>query len=209
MQTRDGMQNGMQVRMFVPSMIGLCGMLLLCAGNGAFAKGQDNGQNPNSSTNSNNKMNTRRGDRMKNDGMKNDGMKNDRMKRDNYDSSMNANAVVGDPFGYSTRYMGIDPDTDWRVKMVFAENRNRVHMSTDPVEIDPAPMNYPEAAPGSLDAYHFTDYTHNDISEGSVSDVRERKERIMAAYRHAEERRTREMMRNNGMMNNNMSASRQ
>ena len=40
----------------------------------------------------------------------------------------------------------------------------------DPFTADPAPVNYPLAAPGSLDLYHFSDYTMNKIGTGSATD---------------------------------------
>ena len=56
---------------------------------------------------------------------------------------------------------------------------------------DPAPMSYPQAAPGSLHLYHWKDYTQRKIENGSVSDKRwdnehkkEKKRRERAASYH-------------------------
>ena len=38
--------------------------------------------------------------------------------------------------------------------------------------VDPAPLNYPMAAPDTLDVYHFDSYTGNRVMEGSVTDHR-------------------------------------
>ncbi len=40
----------------------------------------------------------------------------------------------------------------------------------DPFTADPAPVNYPLAAPSSLDLYHFSDYTMNELRTGSATD---------------------------------------
>lgn len=169
-------------------------------GNGNQTGTNRNGTNNTNSNNTNSGRGMRRGERMRND---RNGTTYTGSNNYGGDMSPNPNGVVGDPWGFSDKYMGIDDQTDARVREVFNENRNRIHLSTDPVDIDPAPMDYPAAAPGSLDVYHYTDYTHNDIAEGSVSDVRYRKERILMHYHHAEQRRLREMMRNNGGTRNN------
>lgn len=40
----------------------------------------------------------------------------------------------------------------------------------NPFMADPAPVNYPLAAPASLDLYHFSDYTMNELRTGSAAD---------------------------------------
>ncbi len=42
-------------------------------------------------------------------------------------------------------------------------------MDDDDMMMDPAPLSYPFAAPGSLHLYHWTDYTHKRIVEESTS----------------------------------------
>lgn len=43
---------------------------------------------------------------------------------------------------------------------------------------DPFPINYPFAAPGSLDLYSFSDYTMNNLVPGSASDRKMDKDRV-------------------------------
>ena len=56
---------------------------------------------------------------------------------------------------------------------------------------DPAPLSYPQAAPGSLDLYHWKDYTQTRMRTGSVEDQRWNQE-------HKKEKERRERMKNNG-----------
>lgn len=42
----------------------------------------------------------------------------------------------------------------------------------DEMMFDPAPMSYPQAAPGSINLYHWKDYTQRKMEPGSVSDKR-------------------------------------
>lgn len=44
---------------------------------------------------------------------------------------------------------------------------------------DPAPLNYPMAAPGTLNLYHYNTYSGNNIMQGSVSDARMDRQRRM------------------------------
>ena len=46
----------------------------------------------------------------------------------------------------------------------------------DPFTADPAPVNYPFAAPGTLDLYHFSDYGMNKLGEGSAADKKMEKQ---------------------------------
>lgn len=49
---------------------------------------------------------------------------------------------------------------------------NRQSYYDDPFTADPAPVNYPLAAPASLDLYHFRTYQMNELRTGSVTDTR-------------------------------------
>ncbi len=49
---------------------------------------------------------------------------------------------------------------------------NRQSYYDDPFTADPAPVNYPLAAPASLDLYHFRTYQMNELRSGSVTDTR-------------------------------------
>jgi hypothetical protein len=44
--------------------------------------------------------------------------------------------------------------------------------SEDPLNTDPMPASYPFAAPGSLDLYHWSDYTKMKMEAGSVANTR-------------------------------------
>ena len=46
----------------------------------------------------------------------------------------------------------------------------------DPFTADPAPVNYPFAAPASLDLYHFSDYSMDKLGTGSASDKKMEKQ---------------------------------
>ena len=48
----------------------------------------------------------------------------------------------------------------------------------NPLMVDPAPANYPIAAPGSLHLFSYSDYTMNKMMPGSATDVRMDKERM-------------------------------
>ena len=55
-------------------------------------------------------------------------------------------------------------------------------MSSDPdyyTYRDPAPLNYPMAAPGSLEMFHYDSYHGNNIMQGSVTDARMDRQREM------------------------------
>ena len=98
--------------------------------------------------------------------------------------------MMDDSSGFASLYSGLDSMNQQSLQMVFAENRDRVFPNEeDPVRIDPAPWNYPSAAPGAIDTYHFTDYTHDHIAVGSVTDTRMEKKRIMYAYEQMQMRR--------------------
>jgi len=72
---------------------------------------------------------------------------------------------------------------------------HKMHHSTDwdgeEMMFDPAPMSYPQAAPGSLHLYHWKDYTQTKMSPGSATDKRwdnehkkDKKRHDRAAYFH-------------------------
>jgi hypothetical protein len=49
--------------------------------------------------------------------------------------------------------------------------------------MDPAPLRYPEAAPGSLNLYHWTDYTRTTLAPGSVEEARWKQQHEMDKMR--------------------------
>jgi len=53
---------------------------------------------------------------------------------------------------------------------------------------DPAPADYPFAAPGSLHIYHWKDYTKTELEPGSPQDVRVENERKIAQQQEEEQR---------------------
>lgn len=147
-----------------------------------------NGQNGNQ--NNNNQMNTdrnrgRRGDRRM-DNMNNSGM----------------NADLG-PYAY--RYADLGPSVEGDLQTVMAERQYLIRPDDeDPVLVDPAPWNYPNAAPGAVDLYHWVDYTRNQLEPGSIYNIRHEKERILEAANARDRRRLREMRRNMAGMGTDM-----
>ena len=71
-------------------------------------------------------------------------------------------------------------------KMAMMGNKNmtardafRMSYYDNPFMADPAPVNYPQAAPGSLHLYSFSDYTGTKMVEGSVGDIKSDKDKMM------------------------------
>ena len=113
------------------------------------------------------------------------------MSQSNSSSHM---TMMDDSSGFSNLYRGLGPENEERLREVFAENKDRMFPNEeDPVLIDPAPWNYPSAAPGAIDALHFTDYTQNFLVQGSVEDSRYRKAQILMAYTKMQMRRARDL----------------
>jgi len=78
-----------------------------------------------------------------------------------------------------------------------SDKDHKMHHNTawddDDMMFDPAPMSYPQAAPGSIHLYHWKDYTQTKMEPGSAADKRweiehkkdkKRHEREHAAYFH-------------------------
>jgi len=65
----------------------------------------------------------------------------------------------------------------------------------DPLLVDPMPMSYPWAAPGSLNMYHWTDYTTKTPAPGSVQEERQARERLRDERRRMRRERLDSMMR--------------
>jgi len=78
-----------------------------------------------------------------------------------------------------------------------SDKDHKMHHNTawddDEMMFDPAPMSYPQAAPGGIHLYHWKDYTQTTMEPGSVADKRwenqhkkdkKRHEREHAAYFH-------------------------
>lgn len=73
-----------------------------------------------------------------------------------------------------------------------AENRNMMGMmdSDDPSMVEPAPLSYPMAAPGTLHLYHFDSFTGNMVTPGSVTDARMEKEMMRDKMRFGDAMRS-------------------
>src|SRR5579871_803401 len=70
-----------------------------------------------------------------------------------------------------------------------SERDHKTHHSAtmdedDQPMFDPAPVSYPQAAPGSLNLYHWKDYTQTKMENGSVNDKRREQERKQDKKRH-------------------------
>ncbi len=63
-------------------------------------------------------------------------------------------------------------------KGMTARDAMRMSYYDDPFMADPAPVNYPQAAPGSLHLYNFSDYTGDKLVPGSPEDKRMERERM-------------------------------
>ena len=82
-----------------------------------------------------------------------------------------------------------ETDRDRMHRMAMKMHRRDAMMTDDEkmdekMGIDPAPMGYPRAAPGSLHLYHWTDYTKTDIAPGSAADQRDKETRMMEMKMH-------------------------
>jgi len=64
----------------------------------------------------------------------------------------------------------------------------------DPALVDPAPMTYPFAAPGSLHLNHWTDYTRRFMAPGSAQEEREARRELLHKRMRTREERTRAML---------------
>ena len=79
----------------------------------------------------------------------------------------------------------ITPGSVTDKRMDKAMMRDQMMMSKGPMHFDrammpdPFPINYPFAAPGSLDLYSFSDYTGDKLVPGSASDRKADKDRMM------------------------------
>jgi hypothetical protein len=60
----------------------------------------------------------------------------------------------------------------------YQSTMNSDTMMSDMDMADPAPMQYPLAAPGSLDLYHYVTYRSNKLVPGSVAETRWEQERM-------------------------------
>jgi len=74
--------------------------------------------------------------------------------------------------------MAGSPTEERERKMMEMDRQRRMETRiTDDEEMaDPMPMQYPLAAPGALDLYHFHTYRGNTLMEGSATEARERRE---------------------------------
>jgi hypothetical protein len=64
----------------------------------------------------------------------------------------------------------------------------------DPAMTDPAPVGYPQAAPGSIDQYHWTDYTRKFLASGSVSEERAVRRELREKRRKAHQEQLNSML---------------
>lgn len=63
-------------------------------------------------------------------------------------------------------------------KGMTARDAMKMSYYDDPFMADPAPVNYPQAAPGSLHLYNFSDYTGDKLVPGSAEDKRMEREKM-------------------------------
>ncbi len=63
-------------------------------------------------------------------------------------------------------------------KGMNARDAMKMSYYDDPFMADPAPVNYPQAAPGSLSLYNFSDYTGDKLVPGSPEDKRMQREKM-------------------------------
>ena len=104
--------------------------------------------------------------------------------------AMSGKALMDDTSGFANFYTGLDKDNQMGLREVYAENIDRMYPNEeDPVFIEPAPWNYPAAAPGAIDTYHYADFTQDHLIEGSTYDTYVRKARLAAAREKAFMRR--------------------
>ena len=104
--------------------------------------------------------------------------------------AMSGKALMDDTSGFANFYTGLDKDNQMNLREVYQENIDRLYPNDeDPVFIMPAPWNYPAAAPGAIDSYHYADYTTDRLVEGSTYDTYVRKARLAAAREKAFMRR--------------------
>ena len=57
-------------------------------------------------------------------------------------------------------------------KMAMSNMHHGADMDAEDEMMDPAPLSYPFAAPGSLDLYHWRDYSKTELETGSTDDKR-------------------------------------
>jgi hypothetical protein len=89
-----------------------------------------------------------------------------------------------------SRYTDLGPAYDDDLMRITSESNDLFYpRQEDPIMIDPAPWNYPAAAPGGIDTHHYTDYTMDHLAQGSLYNLRREKERVWRASVMAERRR--------------------
>ena len=87
---------------------------------------------------------------------------------------------------------GSVPDKRWEIRHKrdekrrekMAGGRNGMSMDDDDMMWDPAPLSYPQAAPGGTHLYHWKDYTQSEMEPGSVPDKRWENDRKKDEKRH-------------------------
>jgi hypothetical protein len=82
---------------------------------------------------------------------------------------------TGNPFAEGTLYGRIDKKT-LQAPDALSRRMDMENEEENP-DIDPAPINYPFAAPGSLHLYHYSDYNEDQLVTGDLDRDRMERER--------------------------------
>jgi len=80
----------------------------------------------------------------------------------------------------------------------YADQDQKYKHTEEELNLDPMPLSYPQAAPGSLNLYHWKDYTETEMEAGSVNAMRRDKEHQLDKERHERMKEYRTMYHRSG-----------